>query len=101
MPMAIRADVRHIAMTAQNQPGVHYMHYRYVSRDRNIVQFYGACVQSNELLLIAELMEVCAHMLGRRQLNCTRSNLFMLFLCHATRRCSQFLNRYRIVMLRG
>ncbi len=32
---------------------------RYVSRDRNIVQFYGACVQTNSLLLIVELMEVC------------------------------------------
>ena len=25
---------------------------RYVSRDRNIVQFYGACVQTNSLLLV-------------------------------------------------
>ena len=31
---------------------------RYVSRDRNIVQFYGACVQTNSLLLVIELMEV-------------------------------------------
>ena len=31
---------------------------RYVSRDRNIVQFYGACVQENNLLLVAEMMEV-------------------------------------------
>mmetsp|Transcript_3518 Transcript_3518/g.10219 ORF Transcript_3518/g.10219 Transcript_3518/m.10219 type:complete len:508 (+) Transcript_3518:246-1769(+) len=30
---------------------------KYVSRDRNIVQFYGACVQTNNLLLVAELME--------------------------------------------
>jgi len=29
-----------------------------VSRDRNIVQFYGACVQENNLLLVAEMMEV-------------------------------------------
>ena len=31
---------------------------RYVSRDRNVVQFYGACVQENNLLLVAEMMEV-------------------------------------------
>ncbi len=30
-----------------------------MSRDRNIVQFYGACVQENNLLLVAEMMEVC------------------------------------------
>ena len=29
-----------------------------MSRDRNIVQFYGACVQENNLLLVAEMMEV-------------------------------------------
>jgi hypothetical protein len=32
--------------------------HRYLSRDRNIVQFYGACVQSSSMLLVAELMEV-------------------------------------------
>lgn len=30
---------------------------KYVSRDRNIVQFYGACVQTQCLLLVSELME--------------------------------------------
>lgn len=30
---------------------------KYISRDRNIVQFYGACIQTNNLLLVAELME--------------------------------------------
>ena len=30
---------------------------RYVSRDRNIVQFYGACIQSESLVLVLELME--------------------------------------------
>lgn len=30
---------------------------KYVSRDRNIVQFYGACVQTSALLMVSELME--------------------------------------------
>ena len=38
-------------------PGFH----RYLSRDRNVVQFYGACVQSSSMLLVAELMEVRMH----------------------------------------
>ena len=33
-----------------------------MSRDRNIVQFYGACVQENNLLLVAEMMEVRAYL---------------------------------------
>ena len=46
---------------------------RYVSRDRNIVQFYGACVQTNSLLLVIELMEVgldtdCAGLVLRQDL---------------------------------
>jgi hypothetical protein len=47
---------------------------RYVSRDRNIVQFYGACVQTNSLLLVIELMEVmAAHivLICCRTFNCT------------------------------
>lgn len=34
--------------------------HRFVSRDRNVVQFYGACVQPSSLLLVSELMEVRA-----------------------------------------
>lgn len=30
---------------------------KYVSRDRNIVQFYGACVQTSSLFMVSELME--------------------------------------------
>jgi serine/threonine protein kinase len=37
-----------------------------VSRDRNIVQFYGACVTGNDLWLVAEFMEVGALVCGRR-----------------------------------
>jgi hypothetical protein len=40
--------------------GLPHCAHRYLSRDRNIVQFYGACVQSSSMLLVAELMEVRA-----------------------------------------
>ncbi len=31
---------------------------KYVSRDANVTQFYGACVQGDNLMLVAEYMEV-------------------------------------------
>ena len=31
---------------------------RYVSRDANITQFYGACVTNGDMMLVEELMEV-------------------------------------------
>ena len=33
---------------------------KFLSRDRNIVQFYGACVHHKQLWLVLEFMEVCA-----------------------------------------
>ena len=58
--------------------------HRYLSRDRNIVQFYGACVQSSSMLLVAELMEVSK---GRR-LEATHPDLMlMLFRCTIRHQC--------------
>lgn len=31
---------------------------KHVSRDRNVVQFYGACLNSDSLMLVVEFMEV-------------------------------------------
>ncbi len=31
---------------------------RYVSRDANVTQFYGACVTNGDMMLVEELMEV-------------------------------------------
>ena len=33
---------------------------KYLSRDRNIVQFYGACIRLDNLMLVTEFMEVGA-----------------------------------------
>jgi hypothetical protein len=32
---------------------------KYVSRDANVTQFYGACVQGDSMMLVTEYMEVC------------------------------------------
>ena len=38
---------------------------KFVSRDRNIVQFYGACRRNNQLWLVTEYMEVpCSFLNG-------------------------------------
>ncbi len=33
---------------------------KYVSRDANVVQFFGACIQDDSIMLITEYMPVCA-----------------------------------------
>ena len=33
---------------------------KFVSRDSNIVQFYGGCIYGDSLCLIVEYMEVCS-----------------------------------------
>lgn len=31
---------------------------KFVSRDKNVVQFYGCCVKGDHVMLVTELMEV-------------------------------------------
>lgn len=31
---------------------------KYVSRDANIVQFYGACIKADNMMLVVEFMKV-------------------------------------------
>ncbi len=31
---------------------------KFVSRDKNVVQFYGCCVKDDRIMLVTELMEV-------------------------------------------
>lgn len=59
---------------------------KFVSRDKNVVQFYGCCVKGDHVMLVTELMEVCVlccvcsavcceesttHIPGRRHAHCT------------------------------
>lgn len=57
---------------------------RYVSRDRNIVQFYGACVQTNSLLLVIELMEVTVDTLRSGLLLQQEASCWQRALCETT-----------------
>ena len=74
-----RASVLLTSAAAAHGPSIWFD--RYVSRDRNIVQFYGACVQENNLLLVAEMMEVLSLAASLTLLHfCAASDLLLNFL---------------------
>ena len=72
----VRAEVQPVAVKMVMQsadPKAHenFVHeismLKFVSRDRNVVQFYGAGIRNNQLWLVTEFMEVCAPALVCKQ----------------------------------